>query len=187
MSDLLNEISQLINLGVNPNTAAEIVNAERERKARGTFVSSVSIAQTPAPIFPPVIPVGTLYILQVKMINIDGTKSGLTQERGFRGFVRRNCSEIGLSGFVWRIPRVHGRIIARGTDAQLRSLLEFLNDLIHHGFIEDFAIENNRQDFHIYSNSFTIMPSNRPRVVTGLYSDGDLDDVMSTRSADNAL
>eukprot|EP01038_Epipyxis_sp_PR26KG_P012784 gene12784-17140_t len=108
------------------------------------------------------------------MINIDGAKSGLTQESG-------------LSGFVWRIPHVHGRIIARGTYAQLHSLLDFLNDLIHHGFIEDFAIENNRQDFHIYSNSFTIRPSNRSRVITGLYSDGDLDDVVSTQSADNAL
>lgn len=141
------------------------------------------VVQQVAPLYPLDVPENTHYVLQVRVINIDGTKSGLTQDRGFRRFVQRHCSNFGLSGLVWRIPRVHGKILARGIPSQLDQLLAFVKDLVVYGFIESWVVEN-KQDFRALSNVFAVMPSNRPRVITGDFSDPDLDDVVSTGSAD---
>jgi acylphosphatase len=144
----------------------------------------VPMAQQIAPLYPPdVHDDDTCFVLQIKVINIDGTKAGLTRDRGFRRFVVRHCSEFGLSGLVWRIPRVHGKILARGTKAQLDKLMNFMADLRSNGFVENYVTEK-RQDFGITSNVFSVMPSIRSRVLSGTYSDKDLDDVVSTGSGD---
>ena len=140
------------------------------------------MAQPIAPLFPPMPPAGTRYVLQIKVIEIDGTRSGLTQDHGFRRFVQRHCAEYGLSGFVWRIPHVHGKILACGLPDQLDQLLVFVEELRCRGYIKGSLIEKDKQDYYITANTFIVLPSSRPRVFTGKYSDPDLDDVVSTGS-----
>ena len=144
------------------------------------------IAQPPAPLFPAFSEVGHQYVLQIKVLGIDGTRAGLTQERGFRNFVRRNCADIGLRGFIWRIPRTDGAVLARGTEQQLDRLMAFLHDLTTNHFITGFAIERNRQDYHIpdVMDDFLVVNSRRRHVVTGDYSNPELDDVPSINSAE---
>jgi hypothetical protein len=142
------------------------------------------MAQPIVPLYPPNIPEGTRYVLQIKVIEIDGTKAALTQYRGFRRYVESVCTGFGLSGFVWRTPHVHGKILARGFPIQLDRLLEFVKELRVNHFIKGFGIEN-KQDFLISDNAFIVHPSTRPRVHTGDYSDPDLDDVVSTSSLDD--
>ena len=84
---------------------------------------------------------------------------------------------------MWRVPIVHGRILACGTSAQLDELIAFLTAIQRDGFIEGILIEN-RQDFAIINDSFIVVPSLHPRVATGKFSDKDFDDVVSTNSAD---
>ena len=54
--------------------------------------------------------------------------------------------------------------------------------LRRHGYIKGSLIERNKQDYYITANTFIVLPSSRPRVFTGEFSDPDLDDVVSTGS-----
>jgi acylphosphatase len=140
------------------------------------------MAQPMAPLYPPMLRPDTRFVLQIQVNEIDGARSGLTEDRGFRRFVQRRCTEYGLSGFVWRVPRVHGKILACGLPAQLDQLLVFVEDLRIHGFIKSYMIDE-RHDFRIAANTFSVLPSTRRHVITGVYSDAQLDDVVSRDSA----
>jgi acylphosphatase len=120
--------------------------------------------------------------VQLKLFHIDGTRASLSEHRGFRKFVQVECQKLELKGYVWRVPNVHGKILAIGTRSQLDSLLRFVHDLQQYHFIQTFKPEN--PEFAVLTESFDILPSNRRHVETGLYSDQDLDDVVSTASAD---
>lgn len=107
------------------------------------------------------------FVLQFKILSVDGIKAQLIQERGFRNLVMKTCSGIGLSGFVWRVPRIDAQILALGIKIQFDRLIRFLNTLIENEFIGNYAVEKNRQDFYISSDKFSIMPSSRAGVITG--------------------
>jgi hypothetical protein len=59
--------------------------------------------------------IDTIFIVQIRVINIDGTKAAMTPYKGFREYVKDRSTEIGLRGFVWRISRTNGKISAGGT------------------------------------------------------------------------
>ena len=144
------------------------------------------MAQQQAPLFPLHHAVDALYVLQIELYGIDGARAGLTQDRGFRRFVARHCTDFGLSGFVWRTPRVNGKVLARGTEAQLDTLLGFVEELRLNEFIYGYTIQRGMQDFHISSPAFVVKPSNRHHAITGVYFDDALDDVASNYSSDSA-
>ena len=122
------------------------------------------------------------YQLQLKLHNIDGTRFELSPYKGFRNYVKAECTEIGLSGYVWRVPRVHGRLLASGTEAQLARLLELCESFVDAGYIETFTQE--RSEKNVVIRGFAKLPSNRRHVQTGTYSDTKDDEVVSTTSAD---
>lgn len=122
------------------------------------------------------------YIAQFKLVRIDGVKPQLAKPSGFRKFVQKECTDIGVKGYVWRVPDVHGKILAVGKRAQMDSLLSFIRRLQTHGFIETFKPE--APEFAVLNETFDILPSSRRHVKTGGFSDRDLDDVVSTASAD---
>ena len=91
---------------------------------------AVAQREIPIPIVPPNFDSLVIFQLQCKLYNIDGTLSGLTADGGFRNYVCRNCREFGLRGFVWRVPKSDGKILASGTKVQFESMVEFLNNLL---------------------------------------------------------
>jgi acylphosphatase len=117
---------------------------------------------------------------QFIVFGIDGIKASLAQPKGFRNFVKVKCQEIGLKSYVWRIPRVHGKILAKGTRDQLQALINFIYELRQHGFIETFIPEPNPQ-FPVLTDTFDVL---RQHVVSGVYSGKELDDVVSADSDD---
>jgi hypothetical protein len=86
-----------------------------------------------------------------------------------------------VQGYVWRVPRVNGKIVAKGTRAQVDALLEFVRRLQRFGFIQTFIVENPERAVLI--RSFDILSSSSKHVLTGQCSDETLDDVVSTSSA----
>lgn len=103
----------------------------------------VVIAQPAPDLLPPPAPQedGRLFVVKFKVFHVDGIKAALAEPKGFRRFVRGRCEQIGLSGYVWRVPNVHGKILAKGTRDQISALLCFVRELQHYGFIETFEVE----------------------------------------------
>ncbi len=126
-----------------------------------------------------------IYVLQVKMFHIDGIKSALSPYRGFRNYVCHECRSMGLRGFVWRVPNVHGKLLARGTRSQLDLLVDFLGVMERGGFFESYIFE--RPEFNTYTGNFNILPSRVRFVSTGEYSDSSLHEVLSNSSADTPI
>jgi acylphosphatase len=124
------------------------------------------------------------YVVQIVMWNINGSLASLAQPGGFRKLVATQCSRIGLAGFVWRVPRSDGKILARGSGPKIDALLEFLKEMVDVSLVGGFAAEDHH-DFSVLSNNFIVKPSSRRRVITGRYSDTALDDVASNNSADH--
>jgi hypothetical protein len=46
------------------------------------------------------------YRLQLRLHNIDSTRFELSAYKGFRNYVKAKCTEIGLSGYVWRVTPI---------------------------------------------------------------------------------
>eukprot|EP00981_Chlorochromonas_danica_P012064 scaffold4399_cov175-Ochromonas_danica.AAC.14 len=120
--------------------------------------------------------------LRLELHNIDGTRFELSPFKGFRNYVMAKCTEIGLSGYVWRVPVDHGRLLASGTDAQLESLIELCESFCAAGYIETFT--QKPAEKNVVIRGFAKLPNNRRHVQTGACSDTKDDDVVSTTSAD---
>ena len=91
-----------------------------------------------------------------------------------------------MSGYVWRIPNVHAKILARGTRMQLQAVLDFAAQLREHGYVGSYIVES-EHDYIVSIDGFDILPSTRKYVETGEGSDKSLDDVHSTGSHEIAF
>jgi hypothetical protein len=114
--------------------------------------------------------------------SIDGSLSSLSGEPGFRNFVARSLREIGVSGYIRRKPITDADLIVKGTPEQLSRVEDFLGTIMQQGMIQLYFIVN---DTPMYEpgRQFVVMPSDRPRVMTGNYSNPEWDIVsVSNRS-----
>eukprot|EP00981_Chlorochromonas_danica_P010030 scaffold2935_cov154-Ochromonas_danica.AAC.1 len=141
--------------------------------------------QPVAPVFPTHHAPQEEFILQLKFHSVDGTKFILSEYRGFRNFIVSKATEIGLKGYVWRIPLVHATIVAVGTEDQLRALLTLCKTLRKDLLIQAFTREKPERD--VLDDAFVKLPSTRRHVRTGKYSDAQDDDVASTTSVDQPV
>ena len=116
------------------------------------------------------------------LCNIDGTLPKLSPYKGFRNYVKSKCDEIGIDGYVCRVPLVHAEIVATGTMEQLFGLRNFCDELRVHHFIESFSYKPHADEFTVFSG-FEKRRSVRKHVQTGTYSDGKDDEVLSTHSS----
>jgi acylphosphatase len=153
------------------------------------LVVTGSALQPLQPLLPPGPPDATdtrQFRLQLKLINIDGTRFELSPYGGFRNYVKAKCNELGVRGYVWREPKVHGKILAAGTKDQLNSLIDFCEELVTAHYIETF--EEERATQNIVVRTFHKLPSKSKHVVTGRFSNPKDDDVVSsTSSADKPV
>jgi acylphosphatase len=114
---------------------------------------------------------------------INGSLGTLSGEGGFRNCVARRLREIGVSGYIQRKPRTDANLIVKGTREQLERVRDFLNNLEQQGMIEKCRRINRTPMYEPEDDEFEVMRSNRPKVVTGDYSNRELDVVsVSTRS-----
>eukprot|EP01032_Pedospumella_encystans_P008392 gene8392-9969_t len=159
--------------------------ASTGQPARAPAATTGSVFQFVQPLLPPGPPDvidNREFIVQLKLVNIDGTRFELSPFKGFRNYIKFKCDELGLKGYVWRVPVVHGKIVAAGTKAQLDNLIVFCKSLRSAGYIDTFTQEPAERNILI--DSFDKLPSNRRHVQTGTFSDAKDDDVVSTTSAD---
>lgn len=131
---------------------------------------------------PPVLPDN---FVQLKLVSIDGIRVSLAEWGGFRKFFKSKATEIGLRGYIWRVPITHAAVVATGSKAQIDLLIDFVKELKEHMFIDTFVVEMPTQP--ILTSTFDIIPSRRCRVATGMYSEKELDEVASQSSADSPV
>jgi len=114
--------------------------------------------------------------------SINGSLCSLSEEPGFRNYVARNLRDIGVSGYIQRIPRTDADLIVKGTREQLSRVRDFLNKIKQQGIIERCYVRNGTPMYEP-EDEFEVMASDRPKVVTGNYSNREWDIVsVSTRS-----
>jgi acylphosphatase len=121
-------------------------------------------------------------IFQLKIYAIDDTLVSLDQYGGFPNLIVTECRQIGLRGYVWRVPITHARILAAGSKEQIDRLLEYLNMLQGRHLFNSFIVEPPERP--VVTNAFTVLPSTEKGVATGLDSKKELDEVVSDSSAD---
>jgi acylphosphatase len=114
--------------------------------------------------------------------SVNGSLSSLSAEPGFRNFVAKILRNIGVSGYIQRKPRTDADLIVKGTQEQLLRVRDFLNQIKQQGMIQSFYVRNGTPMYEP-EGEFEVMRSDRPKVMTGVYSDPDWDLVsVSTRS-----
>ena len=123
--------------------------------------------------------------VQLKLVSIDGIRVSLAEWSGFRKFFKSKATDIGLRGYIWRVPITHAAVVATGSKVQIGMLIDFVQELKEHMFIQTFFVERPTQP--ILTSTFDILPSQRRRVTTGLYSEKELDEVASQSSADTPV
>ena len=123
--------------------------------------------------------------IQLKLVSIDGIRVSLAEWGGFRKFFKSKATDIGLRGYIWRVPITHASVVATGSKVQIDMLIDFVKELKEHMFIQTFVVERPTQP--ILTPTFDILPSRRRGVTTGLYSEKELDEDASQSSADTPV
>jgi acylphosphatase len=114
------------------------------------------------------------HLIQLELTNINAAKPDLASYKGFRHFVATECRRIGLYGYIWREPTTRAKILASGSGAQIKALLTFCEELRAEHYIEAFFSESPVEQ-HVLMKGFSILPSKRKFVQTGVYSDDEYD------------
>jgi acylphosphatase len=140
---------------------------------------------TGIPVPPPApAPAPVVETRQYDLYHVNGALTSLSSHKGFRNYVKHRAINIGVKGFIWRVPDVHAIIIFSGTHEQVRAAEEFLREMQKQGMIEAIARTTpEKQPF----DGFSVLPSVRSKVQTGVFSEKALDDVVSQSSADQPM
>lgn len=114
--------------------------------------------------------------------SINGTLTSLSTGPGFRNSVANSLREIGVSGYIQRKPRTDADLIVKGTREQLLRVKDFLKKIKQQGIVKQFFVLTSTPKYEPV-DEFEVMSSDRPRVVTGDYSNPEWDLVsVSTQS-----
>mmetsp|Transcript_20998 Transcript_20998/g.15404 ORF Transcript_20998/g.15404 Transcript_20998/m.15404 type:complete len:202 (-) Transcript_20998:45-650(-) len=112
---------------------------------------------------------------QYHLEKVDGTLDTLSEFEGFRGYVAGKMKEIGVKGYIKRVPRDHATLLVSGTSDQIQLVEDFLSELederIIHGHFRE------RPERIPISKTFKILSSDRKFVLTGSYSNHALDEM----------
>jgi acylphosphatase len=106
----------------------------------------------------------------------------LSEEPGFRNYVARSLREIGVSGYIQRKPRTNADLIVKGTPKQISRVKDFLKKIKQQGMIQKCYVKTGTPMYEP-EDEFEVITSERPKVMTGDYSNPEWDIVsVSTRS-----
>ena len=130
------------------------------------------------------VPTPPLELRAYNLLNIDGSLTSLSDTKGFRNYVAKKMTTIGVSGSIQRYPRDNAVLVARGTIDQLVQVEEFLLELRDYYKMITRVDENLVVKTVPLGNDFIVEKSVRGHIVTGEHSDNSLDRVTSISSAD---
>ena len=130
------------------------------------------------------VPTPPLELREYTLYNIDGSLTSLSDTKGFRNYVAKKMTTIGVSGSIQRYPRDNAVLVARGTIDQLVQVEEFLLELRDYYKMITRVDENLVVKTKPLGNDFIVEKSVRGHIVTGEHSDNSLDRVTSISSAD---
>ena len=73
----------------------------------------------------PAVPTPPLELREYTLYNIDGSLTSLSDTKGFRNYVAKKMTIIGVSGSIQRSPKQNAVVVARGTFDQLAQVEAF--------------------------------------------------------------
>jgi hypothetical protein len=114
--------------------------------------------------------------------DINGSLISLSGERGFRNYVARRLTAVGVSGYIQRSPRTRANLIVIGTAEQHHEVQDFLDEIKTQNMIFDYFISTEKPAFLPARQRFVVAKSARRHVVTGTYSESTLDQVSTVSS-----
>lgn len=123
---------------------------------------------------------------QYHLEDVNGSILSLSEAKGFRHYVASRIREMGLKGYIKRVPRQHAKLVVTGTRAQLQEVEDFLEEMEEQGLIHGHFREK-QPDMIPISKTFKVLSSDRKYVMTGSYSDKNLDETRSHFSADEPI
>lgn len=120
-----------------------------------------------------------LFTVWYKLQNINGSLASLSGAQGFRNYVALRLGHIGVSGYIQRKPRTDADLIVKGTREQQFQVRNFLREIRGQGMISAPLVVNSPPEYEV-EEEFIVLASDRPRVITGQYSDPALDNVSTS-------
>jgi acylphosphatase len=117
--------------------------------------------------------------------DVNGELTSLSEVNGFRNYVAARMRQMGLKGYIKRVPRQHAKLVVSGTHAQIQDVEDFLGELEEIGMIHGHFRE--KPEMIPVSKTFKVLSSDRKYVLTGSYSNPRLDDAPSHFSADEPI
>jgi acylphosphatase len=126
----------------------------------------------------------------MRLVEVNGSLTTLSEHRGFRNFVKAKADELGVTGTIQRYHHNDVMIEFEGTIQQVREFREFLRMCQGQDMIQTFANEYLTPSDYLKFENFKILKDfsrtveRGGKVVRGQYSDGQYDKI-SEYSADS--
>lgn len=133
----------------------------------------------PAPLPAPTAPPTKKFAATLRLNNVDGSLTSLSEHKGFRNYTRAQAEEIGITGFVQRYYQSDVLLHYEGTVGQINMLFGFLRTCKAQGMIESFVYHKEEREirdhmyetFDILKDHFKTGQGQGGRVFKGPYSD----------------
>jgi acylphosphatase len=138
---------------------------------------------------PPIVPVAAYLTCRMRLVEVNGSLTTLSEHQGFRNFVKAKADELGVTGRIQRYYHNDVLIEFEGTIQQVRELRQFLTRCQGQDMIQTFRDDILSPSDDLMFDNFKILKDfsrtvERRGNVKGEYSDGQFDKI-SEYSADS--
>jgi acylphosphatase len=116
---------------------------------------------------------------------INGRLASLSGVRGFRNYVQRRLTAIGVSGYIQRIAHKDADLVVQGTYHQIQQVQEFLEEI--RGTLIESSFEINQPPKYLPTGRRFEIKKSDQNVHTGKYSDAGFDKLSVSSRSDTPI
>jgi acylphosphatase len=134
-----------------------------------------------------------LYAISIRLVEVNGKLTSLSEHKGFRKFVRESAEIVGVTGTIQRYHHNDVKIFFEGPMDAAARFQAYLRHWQQQGMFQTFADYEPKQAVFPLFNSFSIIQDHSRTVerggtvIKGIYSDGEEFDKFSTYSANSQV